>query len=107
MIAGSKASRKSYAMLSQSCRAEGSSLVQEFNRIASAHSALNQNRGVNTSLAVMRLGDLSAELRIRFSGIGIERDHLAARIALENRDDGFRSETHRSAYERILAKARC
>src|SRR5580765_4571963 len=114
MIAVRKPSRKSYAMLSlvisgsvspSASQPQPQELIQHFNRIASPHFALDKDRCVNSGLAVVRLSNLSAELRVCFTGIWIQCDHLAARVSLENRDDGFRSDAERSAYERILTKA--
>ena len=40
-----------------------------------------------------------------FSGIRIERDHHAARVALQNRDDYLRSDLYRSADKFVFSEA--
>jgi hypothetical protein len=50
------------------------------------------------------LGDRFQDSGRALGGVGIERDHHAARITLENRNDYFRSEPERAADELVLGK---
>ena len=67
------------------------SLIQQFDRIAFVQHAFHEDCTVNTRHAVVSLRYFLQYCRCFFAGIGIERDHHAARIALQNRDDYFRS----------------
>ncbi len=66
----------------------GASLVQERDLIAYMDRALDQHRAVHANTPFVRLRDRLQNLGARLSGVGIERDYLAAGIALENRDPG-------------------
>ena len=53
----------------------------------------------------MRLRNFFQYRRRFLSGIGIERDHHAARIAFQNRYDYFGANPQRSAYKIVLGEA--
>src|ERR1700738_2888038 len=59
------------------------------NNVAPPDCSLNQDGTIHSSLVIVGLINHSQYLRVRLSRIGIDRDHLAARIALEYRDDHF------------------
>src|SRR5437762_13858098 len=73
--------------------------------IAFVQHAFDQNRAVNARHALVSLRYFLQYRRHFFSGIGVERDHHAAWIALENRDDHLRPDPQRLTHERILAEA--
>ena len=53
----------------------------------------------------MGLGDLTEDLGIMFSRVGIQGDHLAAQVALEDGDHRFGSDAQRTTDELIFTVA--
>src|SRR5262245_2686306 len=82
-----------------------SSLVQQQDCVARAKSSFNQDCTVDPRRAIVGLGDLPKDHRIGLAGIGVQRDHLASRIALQNVDHGFGSNAKRAAEKRRLGEA--
>jgi hypothetical protein len=52
--------------------------------VAPPDCSLDQDGTIDSSLVIMGLINRSQDLRVRLSRIGIDCDHLAARIALED-----------------------
>ena len=67
-------------------------LIQQFDRIAFVKHALHHDRAVNTGHALVSLRYFLQYRWVFLCRIGIECDHHAARIALQNRDHDFRSD---------------
>src|SRR5205823_157707 len=86
-------------------RSDEDALLQHFHRIPVVQHALHHYRTINTGHAIVRLSYFLQYRRRFFSGIGIERDHHAAGIALQNRDDHLRADPQGSADEFILGEA--
>jgi len=55
-------------------------------RIALADHAFDKHSGINPGHSVMRLCHVEQDARLRLAGLGVDRDHLAARITLEDGD---------------------
>jgi len=62
-------------------------LIQQFDRIALVQHAFYHHGTVNTRHTIVSLRYLLQYRRGFFSGVGIERDHHATSIALQNPDD--------------------
>src|SRR5437763_5169238 len=62
----------------------GLQVDHEVNYVAPPDSSLSQDRAINSSLVIVLLINPSQDLRVRLSRIGIDCDHLAARVALED-----------------------
>src|SRR5205807_1260847 len=67
--------------------------------------ALDEDGAIDTGHAFMRLRDLFQYRRRFFGGVGIERDHHTARIALQNGDNNFRSNPQCFTDERVFGEA--
>src|SRR5207237_5984886 len=77
-------------------------LLEHFYRIAFVQQAFDQNRAVNAGHALVSLRYFLQYRRRFFSRFGIECDHHAARIALQNCDNYIRSDPYRSSYKVVL-----
>src|SRR6266550_7375619 len=53
-------------------------------RIALADHAFNKHSGIDPSHSVVRLCHMPQDARLRLAGVGVDRDHLAARVTLED-----------------------
>jgi hypothetical protein len=49
-----------------------------------ADHAFDKHGGIDPSHSVMRLFHVAQDARFRLAGVGIDRDHLAARVTLED-----------------------
>ena len=67
----------------------GGRLIQQLDRIAFANHSFREHGAVDTGRAFVRLRDGFQYGRRFFRCVGIERDHHATRIALENGDSYF------------------
>jgi hypothetical protein len=53
-------------------------------RIALADHAFDKHSGIYPSHSVMRLCHVAQDARLRLAGLGVDRDHLVTRVALED-----------------------
>jgi hypothetical protein len=53
-------------------------------RIALADHAFDKHSGIDPSHSVMRLCHVEQDAPLRLAGLGVDRDHLAARVTLED-----------------------
>src|SRR5258705_4104855 len=53
-------------------------------RIALADHAFDKHSGIDPSHSVMRLCHVAQDALLRLAGFGVDRDHLAARVTLED-----------------------
>src|SRR5258707_10886621 len=53
-------------------------------RIALADHAFDKHSGIDPSHSVMRLCHVEQDARLRLAGLLVDRDHLAARVTLED-----------------------
>jgi len=74
-------------------------------RIALANHAFDKHSGIDPSHSIMRLFHVAQDARFRLGGLGVDRDHFAARVTLENRDHRLRSDPQRSADKFVLGEA--
>src|SRR5690349_12512596 len=85
--------------------ADENPLVYYLYWIALVQHAFYQDRTVNAGHALMSLRYVLQYRWSLFAGVGIERDHHAARIALQNRYDHLRSNSQGSTDKLILGEA--
>src|SRR5262249_9979600 len=78
---------------------------RKFNYVAPPDRSLNQDGAVNSGFVVVALIDRSEKVLGGLGRRGIERDHLAARVALKNRAHPLRSNPKSWADVRMLGKA--
>ena len=79
-------------------------LIQQLDVVAFAQHSFDKHSAVNAGHAFVRLRDGFQYRRRFFGGIGVERDHHAARIALENGDGYFLADAQRATDEFIFGE---
>src|SRR5271166_4008395 len=72
--------------------------------VPSVDHTLDEHSGIDPNPALVRLGDGLQNLRIRMTINGIQCDHLAARIALEDSNLRLGSDPQRLANKSILRR---
>ena len=80
-------------------------LVQQGDFVARSDCSFDKYRTVQAGLAVVRLSHPSQDFRPRLSRIGIESDHLAARVTVHHRYDGLGAYLEPTTDKRILGEA--
>jgi hypothetical protein len=81
-------------------------LIQQRDLVAWADGPLDQNCRVNAGLAVMGSCDSSHDFGVGLRRVGIERDHLAAGVALKDGDHCLGPNLQCAANELVLAKSK-
>jgi hypothetical protein len=79
--------------------------VQELDAIAGSDRSLSQHSAINAGRAVVTARDVTQDFRVRCRRIGIERDHLAARVALKDGDHDLGPNARLTADECVFREA--
>src|SRR5215471_18811862 len=78
--------------------------IQDFDSVAQANNTLRQHSAINARRAIVSPCDVTQDLWILCCGLRIERDHLAPRVAFENRDHDLGAKAYLAADQAILRK---
>src|SRR5687767_10857283 len=76
--------------------------LHEPDRVALAHDPLDQYRRVDPSRAAMGLRDVMQHASLRLPCVGVERDHLAAWVPLQDRDPQPLADLQRTTDQLVL-----
>ena len=82
-----------------------SCLVEERDFVAGADDALHHDGAIYAGRAAVVFGHAAHDFRVRQSGVGVKRDHLAAGIAVCHRDLRLRADTQPAPDPLVLAEA--
>ncbi len=80
-------------------------LIQNLDRITRPDHAFHQHCAIDPGKAFMITRDLAQNLWVRLGGVGVERDHLATRVAIKDGDHRPGTDLQSAADETILGEA--
>src|ERR1700741_536384 len=80
-------------------------LVEQDDLVAGADGSLNHDGSVDACISIVTSSNALHDFRVRLSGIGIDGDHFAAGVTVEDRDDCLGPDSERVTNELIFAKA--
>src|SRR6202022_1768500 len=84
--------------------AVGRARLHEPDRVTLAHHALGEHGCVDPGLPAMRPRDMAQDARVRLPRVGIEGDHLASRVSLQDRNAQPLPEPQGASDQIVLAK---